>query len=99
MRAKKKDGNHHAVVKAFEDSFWHTEDMTYRDEFCDIHVASPDYRAWAWVEIKLDEKKKLTSGEKKVMEKCRAKDAPWYRCDGVEHVPIVQREILLRFAL
>tara|TARA_R110002020_G_scaffold175493_1_gene367424 strand:+ start:31118 stop:31417 length:300 start_codon:yes stop_codon:yes gene_type:complete len=99
MRAQKKDTFHHDVVKAFEALFWHTEDMTARTEFCDIFVTSPDKSAWAWIEIKTGEKKKLTKGEVKFMEKCLLKDMPWYRCNGPEEVPVIIKEILLRFAL
>jgi len=103
MRAKKKDGNHHEIVREFEKRDCIVEDMTERTNFCDILVIIRQTWQCAFIEIKDGRKppsqRRLTDGEIKFRDKCNTNSAPWYLCESVEDVQYIIREIQLRFAL
>jgi len=91
--------NHADIEKAFVKQGWLCYDMTQQTEIgCDLKVCKLPGPAWAWVEIK-NGKGNLTSNEKNFQAECEAKNAPHYVARSVEDVPIICREILLRFAL
>ena len=91
MRARRKDGNHHEVVRAFESLNCIVEDMTATDNFCDVHV-SLDGLQWAWIEIK-DGNKKLTKGEIKFQAKCQELNQPYFIVRSASEVERVVSEI------
>lgn len=98
MKARRKDGNHHDVVKHFKSLGCFVEDVTATNEFCDIHVSKwvnlPSgklFCKWAWIEIK-DGNKPLTKGEKKFKERCELNNQPYYICRSIEDVERINEE-------
>jgi len=99
MRAKKKDGNHKEIERAFVSEGWTCYDMTHQTYIgCDLKVCKLPGPEWGWIEIK-NGKGNLTSNEKRFQADCMAKNAPHYIARSVDDVPIICREILLRFAV
>ena len=78
-RAPKKDDNHHAIVKIFIQLGAHCEDVSMKEEFCDVMVL---YRKQVvMVEIKdgakVLSKRKLTKGEIKFRDRWKANGGNW----------------------
>lgn len=88
MIARKKDGNHHIVVKQFEELGYYVEDMTSRNNFCDIHISKN--LVWCWVEIK-NGNKKLTDGEKLFRESCATHGQPYYIVRDLDDILLLDR--------
>lgn len=91
MRARRKDKNHHDIVKEFERLGCIVEDMTARDNFCDVHISN-NRGGWAWIEIK-DGNKKLTSGEVKFRDKCYQLNEPYFIVRALADVSKVLEKI------
>ena len=86
MKARKKDANHHEIVKEFEKLGYQVDDMTAINNFCDIHIARQ--QRYAYIEIKDGNKppsqRKLTRGESDFADKCRENDVLWFLCESPE---------------
>jgi hypothetical protein len=91
VRARRKDKNHHEIVAEFERLGCIVEDMTARDNFCDVHI-SDNGGGWAWIEIK-DGNKKLTSGEVKFRDKCQQLNEPYFIVRTLADVSEVLKQI------
>ena len=88
MKARKKDANHHEIVKEFEKLGYQVDDMTAINKFCDSHIAK--MQRYAYIEIKDGKKppsqRKLTSGESAFADKCRENNVLWFLCESIEDV-------------
>jgi hypothetical protein len=92
VRARCKDGNHKEIVKEFERFGCVVEDMTAKDNFCDVHV-SDNNGSWAWVEIKNGKKAPLTDGEIKFRDKCQQLNEPYFIVRTLADVSEVLKQI------
>lgn len=96
MRANRRDTNHREIISAFISRGWTVLDIADLKNCCDICITKRFQTVM--VEIKADEKKKLTKGEESFMKKW-SPNGHWRKVTSVEDVEQVDREFSARAGL